>query len=137
MPLIYQKLILRQDLRDNPDHLYVFGDNVQGTGFGGQAAEMRGEINAIGIPTKWFPKLTPKAFFWDAQRDQIIPIIEPRYAFIIDALQAGRTVIWPEDNIGTGLSRITVYAPNLWKEMEDLRINILEKITCPSQETSG
>ena len=129
MPLIYQKLILRSDLRANPDYLYVFGDNVQGTGFGGQAAEMRGEINAVGIPTKWFPKMTPKAFFWDHQREQILSHIEPRYGFIIEELLSGRTVVWPEDNIGTGLSRLTVYAPNLWGEMEEIRLNTLEKIS--------
>jgi redox-sensitive bicupin YhaK (pirin superfamily) len=29
--------------------LFVFGDNLRRTGFGGQAAEMRGEPNAVGI----------------------------------------------------------------------------------------
>ena len=128
MPLIYQKWITRGDLRSNPDQLYVFGDNVQRKGFSGQAASMRGEPNALGIPTKWFPKLTPKAFFWDHQRDQILPILEPEYQTIISALEAGRTIVWPEDNIGTGLSNLPVYAPKLWAEMEEIRTNTLEKI---------
>lgn len=76
MPLIYQKMIFRKDLKTNPDKLYVFGDNVERQGLRGQAAEMRGEPNAIGFPTKWFPKLTPKAFFWDNQRDEVFLILE-------------------------------------------------------------
>lgn len=128
MPLIYQKLIIRADLRANPDQLYVFGDNVERRGLAGQAAEMRGEPNAVGIPTKWFPKLTPKAFFWDSQRDQIIPIIEPEYQRLIEALNQGKTVIWPTDNIGTGLSRLSIYAPKLWAEMDAIRTGTLEKI---------
>jgi hypothetical protein len=128
MPLIYQKMIFRADLKANPDKLYVFGDNVERRGFGGQAAEMRGEPNAVGIPTKWFPKLTPKAFFWDHQRDEILPILEVDYQTLVDALNQGKTVVWPTDNIGTGLSRLPVYAPKLWVEMEHIRKNVLEKL---------
>lgn len=128
MPLIYQKLILRRDLQDNPDRHYIFGDNVERRGYGGQAAEMRGEPNAIGIPTKWFPKMIPKAFFWDHQRTQIEEILEPEYSQIHTLLEAGKTVVWPEDGIGTGLSRLPVYAPKLWVEMERIRTEIFEKL---------
>ena len=128
MPLIYQEHITRQDLQANPDRYYVFGDNVERRGYGGQAAAMRGEPNAIGIPTKWFPKMTPKAFFWDHQQPQIIPLIEPVYTRIIGLLQAGSTVVWPSAGIGSGLSRLPVYAPDLWAEMERIRTDILEPL---------
>jgi hypothetical protein len=52
MPIIYQKFIRRQDLRNNRDKFYVFGDNMQRIGYGGQARDMRGEPNAIGAVTK-------------------------------------------------------------------------------------
>jgi len=47
-----EKHITRQMLRAEPGTLWVFGDNLQRKGLGGQAKEMRGEPNAIGIPTK-------------------------------------------------------------------------------------
>lgn len=128
MPLIYQDHILRSDLQANPERFYVFGDNVQSYGRLGQAAEMRGELNAIGIPTKWFPKMTPKAFFWDHQRPEILPILEPVYAHIIGLLEAGSTVVWPSAGIGSGLSRLPTYAPNLWAEMERIRTDLLETL---------
>ena len=63
MPLVHQKLILNADLRANPDVLYLFGDNVLRVGFGGQAKEIRGEPNAVGVRTKHRPNMHPDAFF--------------------------------------------------------------------------
>lgn len=128
MPLIYQKLILRSDLQANPNQIYVFGDNIQRRGLRGQAYEMRWEPNAVGIPTKWYPKLSPKAFFWDRQRDEIFPLLEADYHTIIVHLNQGKTVVWPSDGIGTGLSQLPVYAPLLWAEMERVRKDVLEKL---------
>lgn len=124
MPLIYQKWILRSDLRSNPDKFYVFGDNVQKTGLRGQAASMRGEPNAIGIPTKWFPSMSRDAFFYDSQIDQITPHLNADYQPVVDALAAGKTVIWPTDNIGTGLSRLPTNAPLLWAKMQSVRAHL-------------
>ncbi len=53
--------ISRLDLQANPNITFLFGDNVadhgkpldQRIGKGGQAAEMAGEPNAVGIPTLW------------------------------------------------------------------------------------
>ena len=44
---------------------YVFGDNMERRGLGGQAGVMRGEPNAIGVPTKWSPSNRPDAYFTD------------------------------------------------------------------------
>ncbi len=41
-------------------------DSVQRHGLAGQAKEMRGEPNAIGVATKWAPSTNPKAFFDDS-----------------------------------------------------------------------
>ena len=55
MPVIFQKFIYRADLQNNPDVLYVFGDNLVRKGRGGQAKEMRGHPNAVGVATKNTP----------------------------------------------------------------------------------
>ncbi len=47
-----RELIRREDVRAEPDKIFLFGDNLKESGYGGQAKEMRGEANARGIPTK-------------------------------------------------------------------------------------
>lgn len=123
MPILYQKWILRTDLQANPGQSYVFGDNTQRRGLGGQAKYMRGEPNAIGVATKWAPDNNERSFFMDQVR--CIEIVMGDLARVRDALKAGRTVVIPEDGIGTGLSQLPERAPGIdemiktfWKEME-------------------
>lgn len=111
MPIAFQRWITRNDLRDNRDKMYVFGDNVQRSGFAGQAKEMRGEPNAIGIVTKWAPSMHPRAFFDDTAACKVL--VERDLNRIDQLLEAGKTVIVPADGIGTGLSRLPRHAPNL------------------------
>ncbi len=66
MPIIREPRITRQMVREHPDRLFVFGDNLARVGYGGQAREMRDEPNAVGIPTKKLPTMTEGAFFSDA-----------------------------------------------------------------------
>jgi len=121
MPIMTQKRIYRSDLQNNPNVLYVFGDNVERVGLGGQAAEMRGEPNAIGVATKWKPTMNMDAFFYDrggvlphmATEDDAKRIILSDMLPIRLALNTGRTVVLPEDGIGTGLSKLPLYAPRL------------------------
>ncbi|MEC7290450.1 MAG: hypothetical protein VXW22_10215, partial [Pseudomonadota bacterium] len=61
MIILRQHRIYRQDLRANPGTIYVFGDNTERVGLGGQAKEMRGEPNARGIATLWSPGRPYKA----------------------------------------------------------------------------
>jgi hypothetical protein len=116
MVLKYQEWITRQDLRANPDKVYVFGDNVGRSGFGGQAKEMRGERNAIGLVTKWAPSMQHRAFFDDTKECR--DLVERDLWLVQQALDAGRTVVVPSDGIGTGLSRLEIYAPNLNRFIE-------------------
>lgn len=44
MKVIKMDNITRQFVRDNPQYLFLFGDNLIGKGFGGQAKEMRGGV---------------------------------------------------------------------------------------------
>ncbi|MGY2919475.1 DUF7831 domain-containing protein [Bradyrhizobium sp. USDA 3262] len=111
MPIEFQQWITRNDLRNNRDKLYVFGDNVQRSGFAGQAKEMRGEPNSIGVVTKWAPSMSPGAFFDDTAACKAL--VERDLLVVQQALDRGRTVVVPSDGIGTGLSRLPKYAPKL------------------------
>lgn len=121
MPIIYQKFILRIDLRSNPNDLYVFGDNFLRMGMSGQASYMRGEPNAVGVATKWAPSNAEFAFFTDDQFDKIREIWFEDTERLIQHLLEGGTVVWPEDGIGTGLSAVPTHAPKVWEWMEQYR----------------
>lgn len=118
MPIEYRKFISRQMLRDEPEKLFVFGDNLRRKGFGGQAREMRGEPNAVGIPTKIAPSMHPNAFFTDRHIDAW----KRESAHDIERLRkhAGK-IVWPKDGIGTGLARLDIKAPGIFDAIERLR----------------
>lgn len=119
MPVIYQYRIYRQDLRHNPHVLYLFGDNVQRVGMGGQAREMRGEPNAIGVATKWTPGVDPSAYVFDKDYDRIVSIIEEDFKPLIKHVAEGNLAVFPSDGIGTGLALLTVNAPNVLDYIEE------------------
>jgi len=109
MPLLFQKIIDREDLRRNPTVLYVFGDNVRRVGYGGQARAMRGEPNAVGVATKY----SPSEFFGDspAEVEAQNRIIDQDMKRLFEHVKAGGIVVWPTDGIGTGLAALEIKAP--------------------------
>jgi hypothetical protein len=125
--IIYQKWISRADLQLNPKVLYVFGDNCKRVGNGGQAKEMRGEINAFGIPTKWTPGHSEDDYFYDHQRKQILPIIDGHFRILETALQDGKLVIFPTDGIGTGLSKLPEQAPQIDADIKAFTEDLFER----------
>lgn len=127
MPLAYQKHILRKHLQANPDIAFVFGDNARRKGLAGQAAQMRGEPNAIGVVTKWEPSFRPEAFFSDDDFDWAYQQLTCDLKQVHDLLIQGKLVIWPMDGIGTGLSNLPRNAPRIWTLLEETRLE-LEKL---------
>jgi hypothetical protein len=121
MKVITQKWITRYDLQQNRDRAYLFGDNLLKTGFGGQAYEMRGERNAVGIPTKKSPGMWTSEFFTDREYEMNTSFIDDAF----DGLRGYDTVVIPEDGIGTGLAQMDVRAPKtfayLQKKIEELK----------------
>lgn len=114
MPVIYQDWILRKHLRANPEWLYLFGDNSLRKGYGGQAAEMRGEPNAVGITTKKRPSMVPSAFFndtdyagWLLENEQAMWRVEKH-------LYLNGTVVLPKSPLGSGYARLEQNAPRIW-----------------------
>jgi hypothetical protein len=109
--LLFQEWISRADLQDNPDKIYVFGDNVERYGYGGQAREMRGEPNAFGIPTKWAPSMSDDAYFSDRQYNDIVIILDLHFQKLRSHIENGTSVVFPTNGIGTGLSQLPQRAP--------------------------
>lgn len=127
MPLIYQHRIYRADLQANRHALYVFGDNEQRVGLGGQAGEMRYEPNAVGVAT-----LSSPGRYWredDSARQCAVIDADMRPVFA--ALSEGRLVIFPLDGIGTGLAALESASPTTFAHLQ-ARIRELEAIGRPA-----
>ena len=123
MPLIFQKRIYRADLKANPDVLYVFGDNEQHVGMGGQAGEMRGEPNALGVPTL----KAPGEHWTDDNYAHQCAVIDTHLYPVRLALQAGDVVVFPLDGIGTGIAQLPQCAPRTFQYLtkEVLKLEVI------------
>jgi len=119
MPLLYMKRYTRKFIREHPDWLFVFGDNFARKGFGGQAAQARGEPNAIGVPTKRYPTTEEAAYL----RNEDFEIWEQKSRLdrqqIETALRQGQIVVWPLDGIGSGMAKLDSYAPDIAEAIKD------------------
>lgn len=140
MPVIKKKWIARTDLWEERDTLFLFGDNDARRGFGGQAKEMRGERNAIGVRTKWIPVMAQYAFFDDRQFDVISKMIDEDLEPAREHLRRGGRLVVPEDGLGTGLSQLPERAPVIHAflctrlaELETIRSDHDEKHQQPIQ----
>ena len=120
----YRDHITRQMLRDEPDILFVFGDNMQRRGMGGQAFAMRGEPNAVGIPTKKSPSMRPEAFFND--HDHAAWYIESS-PNIVRLLRHNGLIIWPKAGIGSGRARLREMAPKIMKAIISIEVELAYK----------
>lgn len=101
--------------KNNPDTIYVFGDNLVKTGKGGQA-KIRDCTNAFGIPTKRLPSTANKAYFTDAEEErQAIDLAIAQLVY----LSRTHTIVFPEDGLGTGRAAMETKSPKLFKYMND------------------
>lgn len=108
-------------LQAEPEKLFVFGDNFQRRGFGGQAKEMRGEPNAVGIPTKRFPSMAEESFL----TDNLLTLWGVNSgAAIIKLLGFEGVIVWPAAGIGTGLAELEKRAPRIWRAIQKLQVGL-------------
>ena len=127
--LLFKKFITREFVRESfPHTVFLFGDNMQRIGLGGQAKEMRGEPNAFGVPTKWAPTMNPLHFFTDASLNNENVVNAIKFPFILAYTfmdDKGNNVCLPEDGLGTGLSQLEDRAPTILLAIENM-IDILK-----------
>lgn len=106
------RFITREYVRSNRDKLFLFGDNLERRGFGGQAAAMRGEPNTVGIPTKKSPNNRNEAFFTDRELEQNKAAIDAAFAEISrSASDSIRVIVVPFAGLGTGRAQLRKRAP--------------------------
>lgn len=110
MLIEYRDHITRGMLRRESEKLFVFGDNVQRRGMGGQASAMRGEPNAVGIPTKIRPSMDEASFFSNSDMGVFL---ESSSADIARLSAHGGVIVWPSAGIGTGRAQLEKRAPSI------------------------
>lgn len=113
------KFITPQYVRANRDKVFLFGDNLERRGLGGQAAAMRGEPNAIGIPTKKSPSYKEDAFFSDDEIAQNKAAIDVAFAHVVNVItETTRLIVVPSDGLGTGRAQLDRRAPRTFAYLQ-------------------
>ncbi len=110
--VIRQTWITREDLRANPDIIYVYGDNVAREGQRGLARQMRHEPNAHAVSISWgpFEPFSLSAFEAAANKiDADLVALRDRQP---------RLVIWP----------LTGLVPEFQTMPEELKLLLRQKI---------
>lgn len=113
------RFITREYVRANRDKLFLFGDNLERRGFGGQAASMRGEPNVIGIPTKRSPSYASRAFFTDEEFDRNKDAIDRAFVELAKAVSGEiRAIVIPSAGLGTGRAQLDKRAPRTFAYLQ-------------------
>jgi hypothetical protein len=114
-----RQFITREYVRANRNKVFLFGDNLERRGFGGQAAALRGEPNAVGIPTKKGPSYKDDAFFSDDEFEQNKAAIDAAFAKVMNVVaQTIRTIVIPTDGLGTGRAQLRRRAPRTFAYLQ-------------------
>lgn len=110
------KIYKVKDLKNNPNKIFVFGDNLKRKGEGGQAI-IRGEENAYGIVTKKSPSSKSSSYFTDDDLEDNKENIDKDIQKI--KLDGRKNIVFPKDGLGTGLAKLNKKAPDTYKYLKD------------------
>ena len=129
-PIIYLNFIDRTQIRLYPQCIFVFGDNTARKGLGGQAKEMRGEPNTIGIATKRYPSMDDDAFMSDDNETDRITVYAD-LAKVVGMWNSGHQIVAPEMGIGTYRAKLIEKAPKLYATIYETFAKMSKDGKCP------
>jgi len=121
-----EKIITRTEVKSNPKTLYLFGDNDQRKGLGGQAKEMRGEVNTVGVSTKKYPSNAESSFKTDSELEENKKIITEDINKVIAEWNTGKYNKVSVPQIGVGLAALPTRAPQTYAFLQK-ELNRLEQ----------
>ena len=107
--------ITKEIIENSINTIYIFGDNLQHRGLGGQAKICRPFVDkgkAIGIPTKRSPTMYDNAFFSD-KVDEAKAINKAISKILLKYTEGNKIVFLP--NIGKGYAKMPDKSPILYK----------------------
>src|SRR5574344_1389260 len=111
-----QKIFSVKDCNNNPNKIYIFGDNLCGIGKDGQAI-IRDCSNAFGIPTKRAPSMNSNAFFSDQFDEYEAVKAKIEKLITLDRYKTDITFVFPTAGLGTGLAKMNQTSPKLFEYM--------------------
>lgn len=116
--LLYTGHYSIQLCRRHPEKLFVFGDNAQRVGNGGQAI-IRPEPNVFGVATKVAPGGSERDFFEEGNPEHM-GILAHDLRNLETTLALGKIVVWPvfkygSSTLGCGLAELPMRAPSLYQ----------------------
>ena len=127
----------RKDVENNPDKVFLFGDNFEDaeTGYvpSSTQAVIRGLPNAIGISTKNDRGTKESSYLTDADFNTFKQRVDEQ---IQKAKESGKTIVIPEDGIGTGKAQLKERAPKLFEYLQQ-ELNKLKNIQPQTASTSS
>lgn len=105
--------------RENKNKLFVFGDNLQRIGMGGQAI-IRKQVNSFGIATKRLPSMSKNSFFSDNDINDL-NAMNADIEKLVNLINNGSysSVVFPLYGLGTGLAMLDKKAPRLFNNLND------------------
>jgi len=103
------------DVKANRGKIFVFGDNLERVGKGGQA-QIRDNRNAMGIVTKMKPATTADAYMSDATLERNKRLINSDISAI---KKTNKPVVFPKDGLGTGLAQLKTRAPKTYAFLKE------------------
>lgn len=109
------KRITRGKIQENPNVLYLFGDNTISKGLGGQAKEMRGEPNTVGVVTKRFPDTTDSSYFTDEDYETFKAFTNQGFRDVITYIVTYKPIAVVEPPLGVGLADLPNRAPRCYE----------------------
>ena len=124
------KFWTRESVAAQPDKIFLFGDNFEDakTGYvpSSTQAVIRGLPNAIGISTKFNRRTNTDSFMDDSTYEEFKEHVDKQIETAIElAEETGKTIIVPENGIGTGKAQLEKRAPKsfayLKQELDKLR----------------
>lgn len=129
MVIRYADLLTRNYVKENPQAIFLYGDNLEKKGFDGFAGCMRGEPNAIGIPIKKRHSMESDAFFSDDEYKDNCEAIDKAFNLI----PRDRILVLPKDGIDNDQSKLRLRAPKtynyiLYKIKELLYVEVHEEL---------
>lgn len=132
---IWKGFWTRKDVENNLDKVFLFGDNFEDaeTGYvpSSTQAVIRGLPNAIGISTKNDRGTKESSYLTDADFNTFKQRVDEQ---IQKAKESGKTIVIPEDGIGTGKAQLKERAPKLFEFLQQ-ELDKLKNTYTPNANT--
>ncbi len=108
----------REKVAQCKDYLFVFGDNNEGVGMGGQAI-IRGLPNTFGISTKYSISESYSDDRFEYNKKYILREVDN----LIEEAKRYNGIVFPKGGIGTGLASLPQLAPKTFMYLSIVLLN--------------